>query len=305
MRLTWYHNQVDLMLDILPAVLEDPRVALKGGTAINFFYFDMPRLSVDIDLCYLPLEDRAKSFKNIHDILKNIKIKLEELGFNVRSSKKLDGDSEVKLTVYNNQAEIKVEPNFTVRGAVFEPEIKTLKQPVIETFNKDVTTLCLSFADLMGSKMCAALDRQHPRDLFDVKYFLDRKELTEEIRKSFVVYLISHARPMQELLNPNLKDLSERFNEEFKGMITSRSDVDIDDLIDARLNLIETIRKKLTISEKKFILSLKNLSPDWQLLGIEKAKNLPAVQWKIINLKKMSASKRKEQLKILEEILCV
>ena len=189
MELTEYHGQVDLMLDALPTVLKDPRLALKGGTAINFFYLDMPRLSVDIDLCYLPLEDRDTSFKNIHNVLKDIKINLEKLGHHVRSSKKLDGKSEVKLTVYNSQAEVKIEPNFTVRGTVFEPEVKTLKEPVIKAFDKEVTTLCLSYADLMGSKICAALDRQHPRDIFDVKYMLDRKKFSEKIRKSFVVYL--------------------------------------------------------------------------------------------------------------------
>lgn len=131
MDLTQYHDQVDLMLDILPTVLEDPRLALKGGSAINFFYLDMPRLSVDIDLCYLPLEDRATSFKNIHEILKNIKIKLEKLGFHVRSSKKLDGDSEVKLTIYDSKEEVKIEPNFTVKGAVFEPEARTLRKYVL------------------------------------------------------------------------------------------------------------------------------------------------------------------------------
>ena len=110
---------------------------------------------------------------------------------------------------------------------------------------------------------------------------------------------------MQELLKPNLKDLSERFNNEFKGMIYGESVISVDDLIDARLKLINVIREELTTDDKKFIVSLKKLTPEWDLLGIDKAKDLPAVQWKIINLKRMSGSKRKEQLKILENILCV
>lgn len=120
-----------------------------------------------------------------------------------------------------------------------------------------------------------------------------------------MVYLISHSRPMQELLNPNLKDLSARFTDEFKGMIASRDNINVDDLIDTRLHLIKTIRENLAVNEKKFIVSLKKLKPDWELLGIDKAKNLPAVEWKIINLKRMPASKRKKQLKILEEVLCI
>ena len=221
MDLTQYHHQVDLMLDILPTVLEDTRFALKGGTAINFFYLDMPRLSVDIDLCYLPLEDRATSFKNIHKILKNIKLNLEKLGFHVRSSKKLDGVSEVKLTVYDNETEVKIEPNFTVRGTVFEPEIKALKQPVIEVFDKDMTVLCLSYRGSYGQQDMCCSGQGNIRETFStLNIFLATKKFSEKIRKSFLVYLISHSRPMQELLNPNIKDLSNRFNEEFKGFAT-------------------------------------------------------------------------------------
>jgi len=63
-----YKKQVDLLLDVLPFALVDDRFALKGGTAINLFHRDFPRLSVDIDLCYLPLEDRITTFKKIHTI---------------------------------------------------------------------------------------------------------------------------------------------------------------------------------------------------------------------------------------------
>ena len=60
-----YIHQVELLLDVLPVVMKDRRLALKGGTAINFFYRDAPRLSIDIDLCYLPIEDRKNKFLKI------------------------------------------------------------------------------------------------------------------------------------------------------------------------------------------------------------------------------------------------
>ncbi len=74
-----YSKTVELLLEILPYALKDKRVALKGGTAINLFHRDFPRLSVDIDLCYLPLESRVETFKNIHSILACIKSELELL----------------------------------------------------------------------------------------------------------------------------------------------------------------------------------------------------------------------------------
>ena len=56
-----YTGQVALLIRALPLVAEEPAFALKGGTAINLFMRDLPRLSVDIDLTYLPVEDRAIS----------------------------------------------------------------------------------------------------------------------------------------------------------------------------------------------------------------------------------------------------
>lgn len=70
-----YREQVRLMLDLLPFIADDSIFALKGGTAINFFVRDMPRLSVDIDLTYLPLEDRAASLAGISAGLARIKAK--------------------------------------------------------------------------------------------------------------------------------------------------------------------------------------------------------------------------------------
>gem|GEM_PF-4190581 len=67
-----FHKQADLVLRILPDVLAEDIFALKGGTAINFFFRDLPRLSVDIDLTYLPLTDRGKALQDIQDALQRI-----------------------------------------------------------------------------------------------------------------------------------------------------------------------------------------------------------------------------------------
>jgi hypothetical protein len=65
----YYRGQVKLLLDILPMVARHQAFALKGGTAINFFVRDVPRLSVDIDLTYLPVGEREKSLTAIHNSL--------------------------------------------------------------------------------------------------------------------------------------------------------------------------------------------------------------------------------------------
>ncbi len=60
-----YYDQVELLLTVLPALNEVKDFALKGGTSINLFFRDMPRLSVDIDLALIKILDRDSSIKLI------------------------------------------------------------------------------------------------------------------------------------------------------------------------------------------------------------------------------------------------
>ena len=296
-----YVQQVKLLLNILPTVMKDSRLALKGGTAINFFYANAPRLSVDIDLCYLPIEERDISFKNIHDILKEMKNALEKLKFEVTSSHPIDTQKEVRLFVKDSYVQVKVEPNFILRGSVFSPEIKASSTDISNIFHQRVEVKCLSFPDVFGGKIHAALDRQHPRDLFDIKILFENEGITEDIRKAFLVYLISSPRPIHEIIMPNLKDISTKVVQECQEMTNIQ--FTIEELKNVREVLITTIKKTLTIEEKKFLVSFKKLKPDWNLLGLKDIQNLPGVKWKILNLEKMSPRKRNAQCKLLEEKL--
>jgi hypothetical protein len=71
-----YQRQVALLVRILPLVAEEKCFALKGGTAINLFYRDMPRLSVDIDLTYIPLAPRPAALKEIDTAMKRIAVRI-------------------------------------------------------------------------------------------------------------------------------------------------------------------------------------------------------------------------------------
>ncbi len=73
-----YRKQVSLLMRVLPIVAQEKCFALKGGTAINLFIRDMPRLSVDIDLAYLPVLPRDESLQEIDTALKNITTKIEK-----------------------------------------------------------------------------------------------------------------------------------------------------------------------------------------------------------------------------------
>ena len=188
-----------------------------------------------------------------------------------------------------------------MRGAIFILARRAVAGIVTEKWGKEMDVLCLHFADLMGGKICAALNRQHPRDLFDVKYFFEHKKLTEKVKEAFIVCLILHQRPIHEVLNPNLRDISSTFHYWFSGM--AGNDVTLEELHDTRFKLIKTIRASLTNKDKKFLVGFKNLSPDWELLGVKGVADFPAVKWKILNLRKMTTRNRQVQLKLLENVL--
>jgi predicted nucleotidyltransferase component of viral defense system len=299
-----YCKQAELMLRAIPHVAAETYFALKGGTAINLFVRDMPRLSVDIDLTYLPLgEPRGTALKNMSDALRRIaaSIKKTITGARVQEGRAQKPDRVTRLIVATRQARIKIEPNEVIRGSVFPVEERALTRSAEDLFELSVTAQTLSVADLYGGKLCAALDRQHPRDLFDVAVLLKNEGITDEIRKAFVVYLASHDRPMHELLDPRRKDVRRIYENEFAGM--SIEELAYEDLIAARERAIETLRKELTDNEKAFLVSLKSGQPNWDVMGMKGIETLPAIQWKLANILKVGAKKRAELLEKLKRTL--
>jgi predicted nucleotidyltransferase component of viral defense system len=296
-----YKALVDLLLQVLPYVAKEKMFALKGGTAINLFVRDMPRLSVDIDLTYLPLDIRNDALNNIQAGLNRIKADLEKNipGLKVHSVPLGDG-TDVKLNCQYKNAQIKIEVNTITRGKVFPTEFMQVVELVQDEFGKFAAIDVVSKAELYGGKICAAIDRQHPRDIFDIKLLLENEGLTDDIWKGFLVGLISHYKPISELLSPILKDQKSAFDNQFSGM--SSESFSYDDYEQTRKMLIETIQQKLSDTEKKFMLSFENDEPDWSLFPVPKAKDLPAVKWKLQNVRKLKNSNPKKHEHALFEL---
>ncbi|MGH9341027.1 MAG: nucleotidyl transferase AbiEii/AbiGii toxin family protein [Acidobacteriota bacterium] len=289
------------MLRAMPHVAAEDCFALKGGTAINFFVRDMPRLSVDIDLTYLPIEPREESLTKIGQALDRIKSGISKAvaGVTIREGR-YEGRTS-KLFVRAADGEVKIEPNFVIRGALHPTVERNLCPAAKGRFEVDVRIRTLSVADLYGGKLCAALDRQHPRDLFDVKVLLENEGITPQIRKSFIVHFISHDRPMHEVIDPTRKDVQAEFAADFQGM--QAVPVEYQALLDARERLIERIHADLTTDEKNFLVSVKEGKPDWPLLGLDGVERMPAVQWKLKNIAKMGGPKQKDQVEKLKRKL--
>jgi predicted nucleotidyltransferase component of viral defense system len=280
-----FEAQAALLVRALPYVATETGFALKGGTAINLFFRDLPRLSVDIDLVYLPIADREASLSEIRSALGRIAQSIRKAipGSIVTENAASDG---TRIIVRYRSAQIKIEVTPVLRGTVHPVELRTVCPGAEERFGFAEIQV-VSFADLYAGKMVAALDRQHPRDLFDIQYLLANEGISDILFQTFLVYILSHNRPAHEVLQPRLKNIKQAFEQEFVGMTTEKTSLDV--LIAARAQLISEIRSHLDERAMRFLISFHELKPDWGLLATPDISNLPAIRWKLINLALLQA----------------
>ncbi|MBM7045716.1 nucleotidyl transferase AbiEii/AbiGii toxin family protein [Rhizobium lusitanum] len=280
-----YMRQVELLVRTLPYIARQDVFALKGGTAINLFYRDMPRLSVDIDLTYLPIEDRETTLSGIdaaldrirNDLLKNLRgVEVQRIAGG--------GNNDTRVLVRQGATEIKIETSPVARGTVHPPELRAVTDGVAEAFGFAEMQV-VSFEDLFGGKLHAAVDRQHPRDLFDVKLLYDNEGLTDALFRTFLIYVASSGRPPHELIRPSLSELEEAFVKEFEGMTIEP--VSLIELKDARARLTGDLLARLDEKAMRFLLTLHDAEPDFEVIGLPQAAALPAVRWKLLNLAKL------------------
>jgi predicted nucleotidyltransferase component of viral defense system len=294
-----YFKQASLLIRTLPLVAHETCFALKGGTAINLFVRDLPRLSVDIDLVYLPIEPRNESIANIHDALDRIteQINHEPDLTAVRQDNKAD---ELRIMVTDHQAQIKIETSPVARGVLNSPSMLDVVETVEEQLGF-ASIQVASKADLYGGKICAALDRQHPRDLFDIKLLLENEGMNRDIFNGFLVYLLSHNRPIAELMNPNWGDISEIYHREFLGMTFEPASLQA--LEGVREELMTVLKTQFTQKDFDFLMSFKSSNPDWTLAPKETIQHLPAIKWKLENIRRMAIDKHTLAKEKLEKIL--
>jgi len=296
-----YKRQADLMLSLLPHVAKENFFALKGGTAINFFVRDMPRISVDIDLTYIFIDDRETALQNISDALDRIETSIKKVIQGISITRiPPDQGHDVKLNCQTRNAHLKIEVNTTTRGILSPVRMMAVTNNVQSTFRKFAAINVVSHGELFGGKICAALDRQHPRDLFDIHYLLRNKEYNDEVKNGFIMFLLCHFRPMHELLHPHLLDQSETFDRQFAGMTIDSFNYKVCEK--ARIALVEQINTSLTKKDKAFLISFNNAEPDWLLFSLKGAESLPGVKWKLQNIQNLKQANPKKHSQLVESL---
>jgi hypothetical protein len=136
-----------------------------------------------------------------------------------------------RLVVQADGVTIKIEVSPVLRGTVFPPTVRSVSPAVEDRFGFAEMQL-VSEADLYAGKIAAALDRQHPRDLFDIHFLFANEGISDDLFKAFLIYLVSHPRPAHELLCPHRLDIRDQYGAEFLGMTVT--DLPLEALLDAR-----------------------------------------------------------------------
>lgn len=277
-----YADTVRLLLAVTPVVFDGDIFAMKGGTAINLFIQDMPRLSVDIDVVYRPWQtQRDEALRAINDELAAITQRVEPLGVQTRLIRGKDL-SDTKLIVENDTSQVKIEVNIVFRGTVLPVEYRPLSARASDLFGVEFETPILARDELYAGKLVAALDRQHPRDLFDVWQLYESGGISDDMAECFVIYLAGHNRPPHEVLFGNDKDIAAEYERAFVGM--TEVDCSLKMLLETRAWLRQDLPQRLSAKHRQFLSGLVRAEPDWSLLQCPHAADLPALRWKLSNL---------------------
>lgn len=292
-----YRRQVALLIRIMPSVFRIKDFAVHGGTAINLFYKNMPRYSVDIDLTYIPITDRRTSIDVINTHLTQLKQMIERTVPGIKVVHKPDV---LKIQCSYEGAMVKIEVNGTKRGIIGATGDHMLCARAQNEFQMGCKARIVSFSQLYGGKITAALSRQHPRDLFDCKYM--EIDNFKDVKDGFMLCLLGSDKPIIESLRPNSIDQTEALEKQFAGM----SDVPFSytDYEDARINLVKLVNDNLDSADKDFLLSFEVGNPIWNLCCAGDLSAYPSVRWKqqnIIKLKEINPQKHLDGINKLRE----
>jgi hypothetical protein len=278
-----YKEQVRLLLKIVPIISEMDCFAIHGGTAINLFIQNLPRYSVDIDVTYLPVGARDESLMAIKKCLSNVKEKIKTIIPNIVFQEKPN-----KLICIHQNTFVKIEVNDVKRGVIANTVVLPLCKAAQDAFSVFCEAKIVPLSQLYGGKISAALDRQHPRDLFDVKYMLEYIKSFDEIKQGFMFCLLGGDRPIVESLFPNLIDQRNALNNQFAGMTTVP--FSYKEYEKTRLILIDYVNKNLNNRDKTFLISFEEGDPLWDESDYSEFKDFPSIRWKLLNINKLKST---------------
>ncbi len=297
-------DKVTLLMDVLPKVATESAFAVRGGTAINMFYQKMPRLSVNIDLTWLPVADRSSSLRNIDRALKRIVALIRENNSGIHAQYlKRKRTTFPRIIVNKGKTFVTIATSTVVRGTVL-PSSSMMTFDSVTKYFRSMQMNVVSFEDAYSGKICAALERKYPHDLFDVMMLYNNGGLTDDLFRVLMVYAACSSQPMHKVLSPSNHIQKGLYDPHFGGLAEKRTS--LESLIETGKRLHSDIASRLSGKIATFLLTLHDAEPDFGLIGFPKAAELPAIRWKIFNLKKIKNAypeKHARQRRALEALL--
>lgn len=246
----------------------------------------------------IPIEDWDTSLRNINVALKRIGADIEKSMPGTHATLR---EEVSKLDIATASASIKLEVSRMGRGAYTKPEIRVLCEKAQEEYNTFCEIAVVPLGQLYGGRICAVLDRQHPRDLFDVKYLLANEGLTEEIKMGFIFCLMGAKRPISELLAPNFIDQRSALEKQFRGM--TEEEFSYEEYESVKAQLVKEITAVLDDEDKDFLLAFKDASPIWDRYPFGEFPSIKRKVHLLLDLKKKKPKKHTDLLKKLSGVL--
>ena len=294
-----YERQCALLVRVLPVLGKESRLALYGGTAINFFLLDSPRLSVDLDLKYAVSESYRDAQAGIRDALQRIcdGMKRSHPG----TGCELDG-ARMALRSADDVAGIKVEVNPVDVGSAFANQYRRLSAAVAGKYRiEPMAVQLLSTAEIYAGKVAAMLERTHLRDLYDVQIMNPGIWDSEEFWSALVLSLVmGRQRDPHKLFEDAGHAAGEDEYRQFEPMMRvrfSRAELERAGVLTRR-----RVVGQMPDSHRRLLVDAFLSRPDWSAAGIDIA-NLPGLLWRMEQIDRMPGRRREEIVASLRRAL--
>lgn len=290
-----YLEKMFRLLDVLITLKSNPvtkdAFVLKGGTALNLFILEFPRISIDIDLNYVRFISKSGMLKDRKLITSEIQ-KLFQSEYQLEITKEVHALSQFTFhyqTMSGSTDMLKLEVNYLVRVPLLSPRIRTFRR-----FSQNIDFLCLEYQEVLAGKIIALLSRYTPRDLFDV-YQIIVSPLTVDnrfLRSLVLFYGIVTDTKIFDLFNLKFELITQKdVQNKLAPMLRRGTFPDRDELV-TRVEKFLAPFLALTDKEADAIHNFYNTGQlDFDILFPQKQiqnkiRISPSLKWKIKNIKK-------------------
>ena len=294
-----------LLLHLLEALFRHPflkgRLALKGGTALNLFIFDLPRLSIDLDLNYVGSPKLEVMRVERPRLEKAIQAVCAREGFTIRRGPSADEHAGGKFSLRYESAlgtggDLAIDLNYMFRIPLW-PTVAQNSRPIGMAQARGIPMLNLH--ELAAGKLAALLSRKASRDLFDVHLLLRSTDLDEErLRLAFVVYGAMNRRDWREVSVQDVTSSAKELRDQLLPLLRKDSLDSVGGVLLWATSLVEECREMLGCvlplndAEMEFLDRLLDhgeikpmlLTRDEQLA--ERIRQHPMLQWKALNVRR-------------------